>query len=69
MRCMPVGLRTRPDESRENCMPLPVVPSRGCSKQDAEEARQRRSRIAQGLNVPKRTPRRFARCGLAERTF
>ena len=29
----------------------------------------RRSRIAQKLNVPKRTPRLFARCGLAERPF
>jgi hypothetical protein len=37
--------------------------------QDAEKARQRRSRIAQRLNVPKRTPRLFARCGLAERPF
>ncbi|TKB88420.1 MAG: hypothetical protein E8D41_15535 [Nitrospira sp.] len=37
--------------------------------QDAEKVRQRRSRIAQRLNVPKRTPRLFARCGLAERPF
>ena len=29
----------------------------------------RRSRIAQKLNVPKRTPRLFARCGLAERSL
>ena len=38
-------------------------------QQDAEKVRQRRSRIAQRLNVPKRTPRLFARCGLAERAF
>src|SRR6185437_10404988 len=37
--------------------------------QDAEKVRQRRSRIAQRLNVPKRTPRRFARCGLAGSLF
>jgi hypothetical protein len=37
--------------------------------QDAEKVRQLRSRIAQRLNVPKRTPRLFARCGLAERPF
>ena len=29
----------------------------------------RRSRVAQRLNVPKRTPRPFARCGLAGRPF
>ena len=34
-------------------------------EQDAEKVRQRRSRFAQKLNVPKRTPRLFARCGLA----
>jgi hypothetical protein len=34
-----------------------------------EKDRQLRSRIAQRLNVPKRTPRLFARCGLAERPF
>jgi hypothetical protein len=33
--------------------------------QDAEKVRQRRSCRAQRLNVPKRTPRLFARCGLA----
>jgi hypothetical protein len=38
-------------------------------QQDAEKARQRRSRIAQKLNVPKRTPRLFARCGLADGLF
>ena len=37
--------------------------------QDAEKVRQLRSRIAQRLNVPKRTPRLFARCGLAGRPF
>jgi len=37
--------------------------------QDAEKVRQRRSRVAQRLNVPKRTPRLFPRCGLAERPF
>ena len=37
--------------------------------QDAEKGRQRRSLRAQRLNVPKRTPRLFARCGLAERPF
>jgi len=37
--------------------------------QDAEKVHQRRSRIAQRLNVSKRTPRLFARCGLAGRTF
>ena len=36
---------------------------------DAEKVRQRRSRIAQRLNVPKRTSRLFARCGLAGRAF
>ena len=39
------------------------------SGQDAEKVRQRRSRIAQRLNVPKRTPRLFARCGLAGQPF
>jgi len=39
------------------------------ANQDAEKVRQRRSRIVQRLNVPKRTPRLFARYGLAERTF
>jgi len=38
-------------------------------QQDAEKVRQWRSRIAQRLNVPKRTPRLFARCGLAGRPF
>ncbi len=38
-------------------------------QQDAEKVRQRRSRIAQRLNVPKRTPRHFACCGLAGQTF
>ncbi len=38
-------------------------------EQGAEKIRQLRSRIAQKLNVPKRTPRLFARCGLAERPF
>ena len=37
--------------------------------QDAEKVRQRRSRFAQKLNVPKRTPRLFAHCGLAGRPF
>ena len=37
--------------------------------QDAEKVRQRRSRIAQRLNVPKRTPRLFAHCGLAGGLF
>ncbi len=37
--------------------------------QDAEKVRQRRSRVTQRLNVPKRTPRLFARCGLAGRPF
>ena len=37
--------------------------------QDAERSHQRRSFIAQKLKVPKRTPRLFARCGLAGRTF
>ena len=40
---------------------LPKMPS-----QDAEKIHQRRSRIAQSLNVPKRTPRLFTRCGLVE---
>ena len=35
------------------------------NSQDAEKVYQRRSRPAQRLNVPKRTPRLFARCGLA----
>jgi hypothetical protein len=39
------------------------------AQQDAEKVRQLRSRFAQKLNVPKRTPRIFARCGLAERPF
>jgi hypothetical protein len=34
-------------------------------QQDAEKARQLRSRCAQRFNVPKRTPHLFARCGLA----
>jgi len=34
-----------------------------------KKVRQRRSRFAQKLNVPKRTPRLFARCGLAGRPF
>ena len=34
-----------------------------------EKVRQRCSRIAQRLNVPKRTPRLFARCGRAGRPF
>jgi hypothetical protein len=34
-------------------------------QQDAEKVRQLCSRIAQRLNVPKRTIRLFARCGLA----
>jgi len=38
-------------------------------EQDAEKARRRRSRFAQKLNVPQRTLRLFARCGLAERPF
>ena len=33
------------------------------------KVRQHRSRVAQRLNVPKRTPHLFARCGLAGRTF
>ena len=33
--------------------------------QDAEKIHQWRSRFAQKLNVPKRTPRIFACCGLA----
>jgi hypothetical protein len=37
--------------------------------QDAEKVRQHRSRIAQRLNVPERTSRLFARCGLPERPF
>jgi hypothetical protein len=37
--------------------------------QDAEKVRQHRSRLSQRLNVPKRTPRLFARCGLAGRPF
>jgi len=37
--------------------------------QDAEKVRQLRSRIAQKLNVPKHTPRLFARCGLADSLF
>jgi len=41
----------------------------GVISQDAEKVRQRRSRIAQRLNVPKRTPRLFARYGLAGRPF
>jgi hypothetical protein len=40
------------------------------NQQDAEKVRQRRSHFAQRLNVPKqRTPRLFARCGLAGRPF
>jgi hypothetical protein len=38
-------------------------------RQDAEKVRQLRSRVAQRLNVPKRTPRLFARCGLADSLF
>jgi membrane-bound lytic murein transglycosylase A len=38
-------------------------------QQDAEKVPQLRSRFAQRLNVPKRTPRLFARCGLAGRPF
>jgi hypothetical protein len=34
-------------------------------QQDAEKVRQHRSRVVQRLNVPKRTPRLFACCGLA----
>jgi hypothetical protein len=37
--------------------------------QDAEKVRQQRSRFPQRLNVPKRTPLLFARCGLAGRPF
>jgi NADH dehydrogenase len=37
--------------------------------QAVDKARQPRSRIAQRLNVPKRTPRLFARCGLAGQPF
>jgi hypothetical protein len=37
--------------------------------QDAEKVRQRRSRFAQRLNVPKRTTRLFVCCGLAGRPF
>jgi len=33
-------------------------------QQDAEKDPQRRSRVAQRLNVPKRTPRPFARAAL-----
>jgi hypothetical protein len=39
------------------------------SWQDAEKDRQHRSRMAQRLNVLKRTPRLFARCRLAGRPF
>jgi hypothetical protein len=46
-----------------------ATPGRHSITQAAEKARQRRSRIAQKLNVPKRTPRLFARCGLAGRPF
>jgi len=38
-------------------------------QQDAEKVRQHRSHIAQRLNVPKRTPRLFARFGLAGQSF
>ncbi len=39
------------------------------SSRNAGKDRQRCSRVAQRLNVPKRTPRLFARCGLAGRPF
>ena len=39
------------------------------TKQDAEKIRQRRSRFVQRLNVPKRTPRLFTHCGLADGLF
>ena len=38
-------------------------------QQNAEKVLQRHSRITQRLDVPKRTPRPFARCGLAGRPF
>ena len=50
---------------------LEVGPGAGSimTSQVVEKARQHRSHIAQRLNVPKRTPRLFARCGLAGRDF
>jgi hypothetical protein len=39
------------------------------TKQDAEKISQRRSRFDQRLNVPKRTPRLFTHCGLADGLF
>ena len=39
------------------------------AQQDAEKVCQRRSHFAQRLNVPKRTPRLFACCGLVGQPF
>ena len=47
-------------------MPL-ICPFR--NSQDAEKVRQLRSRFAQRLNVPKRTPRLFARWALLDSLF
>jgi hypothetical protein len=44
----------------------PITPAADL-QQDAEKVRQRRSHFTQRLNVPQRTPRLFARCGLADR--
>jgi hypothetical protein len=56
-------------------MPIRIARQSGCvdivekSYQAAEKVRQLCSRIAQRLNVPKRTPYLFARCGRAGRPF
>ncbi|MEK7352801.1 MAG: hypothetical protein AAB177_18145, partial [Nitrospirota bacterium] len=58
------------DERFHVCFSFLELASRSITaQQDAEKVRQHRSRIVQRLNVPKRTPRLFARCGLAGRPF
>ena len=47
----------------------PILGRLASPSQDAEKVRQQRSRIAQRLNVPKRTPRPFVHCGFAGQPF
>jgi hypothetical protein len=79
-RCR-VGRKNFPRRRKEEGMSRSTIPRRlrivlrnrtvycAASYQDAEKVSQHRSRIAQRLNVPKRTPRLFARCGLADGLF